>query len=691
MKGTGVVRGGRVANRCLDVLHLPAMIVYRASVVAVLGAMLAGCGPCDVEALQQRWQALVTPVQSADALQVLNESCDDVPSLSSAETTAVLAEQCPGVELSQIAVAAMEGRADFYQQCGLESLPLGSENDFVYSLGQPVLAAVMYAWLARVGISDALRTDIALAIRGAVALVAPTDSDWQMVTLPADSPAVEQPVGALVAASEQSTQAAIGTSSTYGDAWRLSQWVGLSAHEQGTRLGVVSFGHDLAPDAITLWLDGQGVHIYHRGRRLGAQQACAGAAICGSFSAADIHSRLSTVLADMQPTQVAFAAQPATPVTDVLTVLNGVLAWQPQVRERLALREPAPPPLPIVAEISAPLQALLAPIEQPVYTGAAVNALFDTMRPLGDQYCRMRTGMASRDEDALQAFAAGELLENPTAPLSSLKAGCWNFFRMNDQRPSDDFALIRALLPDDRLDCAGVGLLQPLMMHNEMGCETLTMIDFDWRILDVHSELVSLYEANAFAGDVALDDVLSQISLGWFARTEDAPPIQPASVSTLCNYRERPRCAAQIRRFQETWTDLHQMRLHLSALHDGTYIDTTATRVLFLSNATERFYTSDAQAEQLVNNLTRSLSGEQSAYLIHHTGGSREFGIYQLRNVDGQPAMSVVCRDVYHQTADWTRGTALADLPTYTIWVDTIAQTSADTPACRALVAQHLQ
>ena len=90
-------------------------------------------------------------------------------------------------------------------------------------------------------------------------------------------------------------------------------------------------------------------------------------------------------------------------------------------------------------------------------------------------------------------------------------------------------------------------------------------------------------------------------------------------------------------------------------------------------------------AEQLVSRVAASLSEDQRAYLIHHVGGSREFGVYEVRREAEDYAVSVVCRDAYHQTASWTPGSRLDELPTYTIWLDTVAQTPSPTPTCQSL------
>ena len=92
---------------------------------------------------------------------------------------------------------------------------------------------------------------------------------------------------------------------------------------------------------------------------------------------------------------------------------------------------------------------------------------------------------------------------------------------------------------------------------------------------------------------------------------------------------------------------MESIRLNLSALHDGDYQGPSPVKVVYLSNAIERIYTTPRQFQKLIENLANAAGPDGRVVIIHHVGGYRLFGLYELRNIAAKPSVKTICRDGY--------------------------------------------
>ena len=319
-----------------------------------------------------------------------------------------------------------------------------------------------------------------------------------------------------------------------------------------------------------------------------------------------------------------------------------------------------------------------------------IDAIFRSLARQSDAYCNALFTQNKFDAAQLELIAPDRralfIQNRHPDSLYSLLAGCRNFFEMNDVAPNRDFALVRALYPEAGFDCYSVGLLQPYIMHATLGCRRLTMIDINWRILDFHRTLIRLTRAGAFPDASSVDDQLRGVELKFLALQNDPLRARPAKVQNLCRPLQHEYCAQILPDFQKVFTTRPPIaiELNLSTLHSGSYAPTNGAdqdddwftetkaehangnaarpivRVIYLSNAIEESYTSRAEFVQLLENLQRSAlaqdqSQEQIDVLIHHVGGWKLFGIYELQHAARQPetrdaapaTLRTVCKDSY--------------------------------------------
>ncbi len=278
------------------------------------------------------------------------------------------------------------------------------------------------------------------------------------------------------------------------------------------------------------------------------------------------------------------------------------------------------------------------------YPEKALPGLFGNLELHANAYCSAR--FAGRDalaeaEALFRAPFAAELRRAPPESLPGLQAGCWNFYEMNDVAPERDFQLVRALAPDAQFDCYSVGLLQPYIMHATLNCRELTLLDIDWRIHALHARLLAFARAGALATVADAARAVAGLELAHPALSADAPRRPQASLERLCRPLQRERCAGILPDFQRAFASLRHVRLELAALHEGEYPERSGlTRVVYLSNATEESYTSATEFDELIDRLRRSAP---RTFLIHHVGGWKLFGVYELR----ETGLRTVCKDEY--------------------------------------------
>ena len=682
---------------------------------------------CDADLLAAAW-ASAQPTDHIDAIRVLRDTCDveaikeieSAPANNTELPKALLKywrQTCPADTDANLLRAAHQqagiaARRALTDACPLNDSPLADKRSFNLAIGRPVLAQLLYHRLNSDGINQELATDIARTIAGPPAI---PDGAGSPHIFPAALPPIQEPAQAFIDGLDtqhNTTRIVLSAGSTLATTWQAAlgaeqaiTWVGL-AQQEGSDSHFVEFtakrSDDAAmgaPDQLILWATADKLYIYQGSRRLLPHPDCLGAAICraepttsGSqteaaipWAAIDIKRALAPL--DTLPKSILLAGPPELPWTYILPIIEGLQDWRPESLDRLVLKRPAKPPAPVQLEVSDELQSMLALVIHHNYSGHDVTALFDAMRPLGDEYCQMTRGKRHWNKSMAMRFATGDLLKRPKHYLNKFKSGCFNYFRMNDHRPNRDFELVRALFEGQELDCYSVGMLQPFMMHNILSCSSLSFIDFDWRILDAQHQLLALYEQGAFADPAAFDDSLAQVSLSWIAKSQGRPS-HPADIESMCSELMRDTCIDHIRQFQDSWFDLERAYLNISSLHDGSYVHTDATRVIYFSNASERAYTSTPQFRRLVRRLGNSLAEGQKAVMIHHTGGVSTFGIYTLVNRGGKHIVDTLCRDPYYNTGGYQKGMRVTDMPTYDIYLDNISQTRRPI-SCAALLRRH--
>ena len=311
----------------------------------------------------------------------------------------------------------------------------------------------------------------------------------------------------------------------------------------------------------------------------------------------------------------------------------------------------------MVLNISDFFQKVYVPIEKSQYAGAEVATFFSSLKPLGQDYCKMfwkykpyNSALASKYIVKRQHFTLSKW-----CPLCLQKhwAGCANFFRMNDQKPNRDFKLMKLLYPKSEFDCYSVGFLQSYIMHNEMKCTTITMLDFDWRILDAHYQMIDFFKKKVFNEPQKIRQKVAKLNLAW----RDRYPLKPlprikVSISTLCKKNQENLCIDSIKQFQEKEDSVLQYRLHLSHLKDGDFRNANSkrTKVIYLSNAIESTYTRRKDFDKTMKQLYYSMNDDGKAVLIHHAGGYSGFGIYEFNRTASKGEVTIVCRDLFVNT-----------------------------------------
>ena len=301
---------------------------------------------------------------------------------------------------------------------------------------------------------------------------------------------------------------------------------------------------------------------------------------------------------------------------------------------------------PVELRVSDKLKNDFTPINKTFYNDPVeINELFTSLRSSSKTYCEMV--VKNRRWNKSLAYAHISPSSFPEYSRScqhcnnSIMAGCWNFFKMNDRRPDRDFKLIKMIYNQKDHDCYSVGFLQPYIMHNEIGCHSITMLDFDWKILDAHWQFIQLLRNRALVNPYTFDMNLAKLKLSYVAFDDDAnKPEVAATMKILCKNRQREECRAFISKFQSTVENVNQFRFNLSSLHEADYRNNGSGRikVIFLSNAIEDIYTSKEDFESLLKHLHYSMNTDEKAVLVHHAGG-------HLGN-----QISTLCKDKYRNT-----------------------------------------
>ncbi len=446
----------------------------------------------------------------------------------------------------------------------------------------------------------------------------------------------------------------------------------------------------ILPNGLVFWFQENEMYIYDNNIRIASEMDECNATLCFS----DKESRATTIATYIKKSQlqdrkkVSIGFGKGSTIQDITPLWN---ALSPNTQVFMSPQGSRPSPYSL--QFSEYIQNNLTMVSKSTYISQEVSQFFSKMRTAGDQYCKMLYKDSPYSKKEASRFVSNHFLKHSkkrcTLCLESLQSGCRNFFQMNDYKPHIDFQLIRHLLPKNTLDCYSVGFLQPIMMHSEIKCDTLTMIDFDWRIHDAHNLMLELYERNSFEKAENLNETLSNILIGWVANYNYKSTSKKAELHDLCRKRSSKACINYLLDFQKGFSKLRHIQLNVSALHDTTYLNTDADRVYFFSNASEPHYTNNAQFLQLTQRMSDSLHKNRAAYLIHHVGGRQNFGIYKLEKKNNKRGFSIstICRDKYLQTGfrnpddkDWTA-------PPYDIYLDKVTTTKRPT-SCQYLVSK---
>lgn len=290
------------------------------------------------------------------------------------------------------------------------------------------------------------------------------------------------------------------------------------------------------------------------------------------------------------------------------------------------------------------------------YNENETKAIFKKMDALGNQYCKMLWRQRKFRKKKALLFISKQVLEEQrkrktSNPLHNLITGCWNFYRMNDVRPNEDFELASLVIPEKKKECYSVGFMQPYIMHSVLNCTRLTMLDIDWRIHYGHSQLLDLFQSQKLDSAKNLTKMIRTLRLGWQARYDDKPMEQRmrARITKVCFPKYKALCTESLISFQKNFSRLDSVELQLSYLHEGRYrpVNQGTAMVAFFSNAIDDIYTTKADFKKLLKNVHSSLKENQNMYFIHHAAGRRQFGIYRYHRTGDKSTLTTICRDNY--------------------------------------------
>ncbi len=314
--------------------------------------------------------------------------------------------------------------------------------------------------------------------------------------------------------------------------------------------------------------------------------------------------------------------------------------------------------IPVFFQVSEEHQNYFLDLPKNTFDEKEMEKLFLDRSEISNEVCEMVYGKKSYDKKKVYSFIRETSFSKPPFqswghPLPKLISGCWNFFRLNDVKPNLDFELIKKIYPTEKKDCYSVGFLQIYLMHSILGCNTVTMIDIDWRILEAHSKLIQLYQKKKLDIEENLLAALKTLKVNWVARFDNKPmekEIQ-ANLDTFCYYLHHELCKTQLLKFQKDFLNLETIYLQLSSLHDFSYKQKSPnTKIIYLSNAIDDLYTSKDQFKKMIQSIYDNLVPKQKVIFIHHSAGWSFFGVYEMVKLESAPNLRTVCKDVYKTT-----------------------------------------
>ncbi len=297
-------------------------------------------------------------------------------------------------------------------------------------------------------------------------------------------------------------------------------------------------------------------------------------------------------------------------------------------------------------------------IENEEYRSNSVENIFQSFLEKSDPFCNMVWGKTKYDKKLIHQFIGKESFQekpfsNMGHPVPKLISGCWNFYRMNDMDSVQDFRLVKHLFPKQPKDCYSVGFMQPYIMHNILNCNSVNMLDVDWRILYGHHQMVKKFKTNQFQSSDDLQETLKDMNIGWVARF-DGKPIESkvnVDIHTFCYRNNYAMCKEMLLELQNNFSHSTPIQFHLSYLHEGKYEAThpDSMIVIYLSNAIDNVYTSFSEFKYMLSSVSKIITKDQSVLFVYHAGGRKNFGLYLLKNKEAEDGynITVVCRDKY--------------------------------------------
>lgn len=282
------------------------------------------------------------------------------------------------------------------------------------------------------------------------------------------------------------------------------------------------------------------------------------------------------------------------------------------------------------------------PTLQPNYDLKATHGFFTDMVQRSEHVCRVLHNKLPGRQEIFKAFSP-ELWTGKFNPyLSEIIAGCYNFFTMNDLAAKNAFEKVNRYFPGKK-DCYSVGFVQIYMMHSVMNCSKLVPIDIDWRILHLQFQVISqLYESKPLN--------FKDLDVRWSANFHEDDKIRPResnlSVDSFCYRQSWVACRATFQKVAQIFTDIRQIELQLSFLHDIQLRPLSEISVVHVSNAIDPGYTKKEQFDTMLKNMTNVPDKKHKTVVVYHGGGSFQFAIYEVSTSEkGGITVSTKCRD----------------------------------------------
>lgn len=277
-------------------------------------------------------------------------------------------------------------------------------------------------------------------------------------------------------------------------------------------------------------------------------------------------------------------------------------------------------------------------LQKDFYEDSEIVPVFETMDKKSVSVCEMFWGKRKYNKQVIHEYLNEKSLK--TKPLNDfnellpkLITGCWNFFLMNDLHPNRDFALTGKFFEGRDKECYTVGFIQPYIMHSTLNCKKLILIDTDWKILFAHYKMMKMYAENKFQSESSIDENLRSLNLSWLGTIN--PPIPFAKDIDIYKFCEKvniKNCINGLLEFQKKFHQLESIELRLSMLHDNDFKQSdNLLTVVYLSNAIDRFYTTNDDFKKMLSSFNENLPVDGNAVMIYHAGGRDLFGIYELK------------------------------------------------------------